>query len=234
VQRSLALAARTGRGATAQAIVVLGVGVRSADQYWVAYEGNDLPEDVGETRVAFHGGGQRSLEDGTFVLDTRASTGICDWYEMPLTGVPTGPDEFFVLEWRMRVDQLIGRQDSTISVRAADGWIAGFRINPTLVQSSFAPELTAPLAPDVFHSFRVVSPDMRIYTLSVDGADAFAGSFFQGVSPCERVAWGDTVEGGASLARWDYVSFGVVPEPTTASVLLTILSLRALARARGS
>jgi len=214
--------------------VVLSAAAGSAGQYWVAYEGNDLPENVGQTRVTSYGGGVRSFEDGALVLDTRASTGICDWYEMPLTGVPTGPDEFFVLEWRMRVDQLIGHQDSAISVQAAGGWVAVFQVNPDVVQSAYAPQLNAPLSPNDFHTFRVVSPDMRAYTLSVDGVYAFAGSFFDGLLPGECVAWGDGVQGGASLSRWDFVRFGVVPEPTTAPVLLVILSLGALARTRGS
>ena len=64
-------------------------GVARAAPFFKAYEGELLPEQDGWTRTfgdetgPFKGpGGQRSLQDGTFRLDTTASIGIYDFYRL--------------------------------------------------------------------------------------------------------------------------------------------------------
>ena len=66
---------------------------------------------------------------------------------------------------------------------------------------------------------------MRSYELSVDGDPAVEGVFFESLSPSSGVAFGDIVHGGASLAAWDYVRFGVVPEPAAWLMIATTLPL---------
>ena len=40
-----------------------------AEQYWIAYEGDDFPENEGWTRTISAGGAERWIEDGALVLD---------------------------------------------------------------------------------------------------------------------------------------------------------------------
>ena len=60
-----------------------------AEQYWIAYEGNDSPENEGWERtfcdpngVVGQGGAIRTIEDGALVLDSRESVMIVDFYQM--------------------------------------------------------------------------------------------------------------------------------------------------------
>ena len=69
-----------------------------------------------------------------------------------------------------------------------------------------------PITADVFHEYRLLSWDMHAYELYIGGELARVGSFWDGLLS-SKFAWGDGVSGAASLAHWDYVQFGVVPEP---------------------
>jgi hypothetical protein len=53
------------------------------------------------------------------------------------------------------------------------------------------------------------------YTLSIDGEGVFTGLFEDQSFLQSFLVWGDLANGAASLTRWDYVRFGVVPEPSS-------------------
>jgi hypothetical protein len=66
-----------------------------------------------------------------------------------------------------------------------------------------------------FHTYRIESADMLHYTLWLDGLPVHAGEWFDGYT-YSYVAFGDGCAGpggGRSVTIWDYMRFGVVPEP---------------------
>lgn len=197
------------------ALLLATSGVR-ADEYWIAYEGNDFPENQGWTRVTGPlGGAQRWIENGSLVIDSRASVKIVDSYRMELNGnLDPDPGELFVARWRLRIDEVIGRVDPTVGIYSDEKWAAAFKFGETTIFSTFETGVSAPFARGVFHEFELRSWDMRSYELYIDANLAISGSFWFSLTP-SRVNWGDSIQGGASLARWDYFRFGVVPEPSS-------------------
>ena len=106
-------------------------------------------------------------------------------------------------------------------VIASDGAMQlAFGLFPDYIESKWEDDVTLPVSPGVFHDYQVLSWDMQTYDLYIDGDLAHEGTFWQG-SLESKLAWGDGVRGAASLAHWDYVHFGVVPEPSSALMLLT-------------
>jgi len=192
-------------------VFLLVVSSVSADQYWIAYEGNDFPENEGWLRVSY-GQPERWLEDGCLVIDSRGSVSWVEFYQLDMQGnLDPGPAELFVMQWRLRIDEAYGA-DIGIGVFSDDRWAAGFHLDGDTISSTFEPGTSAPFLPGVFHEFELRSPNMRTYDPYIDDELAIEGSFwFQLIE--SRVGWGDTVQGAASLSRWDYVRFGVVPEP---------------------
>lgn len=222
------------RGLQVLVTVLLAAGAARASPYWVAYEGNDLPENEGWERVTGAGGGQRSIEDGWFVLDTRASISIVDWYEKRLNGaLDPGPGETFVMQWRLLIDELQGNHDPTISVRSDENWIVGLAFSADRVVSFFEYPLGYTFEPGIPHTYELRSEDMRTYCLYVDDVPALEGSF-KLKAEGSRVAWGDGVQGSASLTKWDYVRFGTVPEPAPLiTCILGIVCLHCRGGVRG-
>ena len=98
----------------------------------------------------------------------------------------------------------------------------GFGFDETTIYSGFESGVNATFEPGVFHEFELRSEDMRSYDLLIDGELAMSGSFWESLSGT-WVGWGDCVEGYASLSRWDYVRFGVVPEPQSLLLLIAIV-----------
>ncbi len=195
-----------------------------ASPYWIEYEpaGGNFPEKEGWTRFTRYGGAERSLEDGWLVLDGTASVGIVDYYTMPMAGaLDPEPGELFIVQWRLSVQQLTGYHDPTLGIFSDDGWAVGWHLSESAIESAFEPDVSATFTPGVAHSFEFRSYDMRSYTLSIDGAIAISGSFWLSLDTSD-VRWGDGIFGGASLSRWDYFRFGVVPE-SGSSILLLVL-----------
>jgi hypothetical protein len=188
-----------------------------AEPYWYAYEGNDFPENEGWTRVHGDKPAERWIDDGVFFIDGRAEVGIYDFYEMVFDGgFDPGPGETFVMRWRLKVDEVDGFEDPTVRVRsdrvAEDQFYAvGFTFTEDLIRSAYEPDVEAPIEPHVFHEYELRSQDMRNYRLYVDD-DALLQGGFCGVFGPTAVAWGDGASARGS-AEWDYVRFGVVPEP---------------------
>ncbi len=197
------------------ALLALAVCGASADQYWIAYEGNDFPENEGWRRITRAGGANRFLERGHLVIDSLASTQIVDGYEMRRPGqFDPDPGELLVVEWRVQIDSVVGFTDIVIVVSSDDEWEVGFEMNMDTIRSVLEPGVVASFEPGVPHQFDFRSVDMRAYELRIDGSPTISGSF-RPLFDSSRVVWGDGIQGSASLSRWDYFRFGVVPEPSS-------------------
>jgi hypothetical protein len=206
--------------------------VAMAEPYGVTWEGDTYPEQDGWKRTVRGGGAERSFVDGSLVLDGLASTDIVDDYYMLRTVYPD-PGEGFVMEWRLRVDDVQGYADPVAAISSDDrGGV--FLIYTEGAIRSMLEGIWIPFTPGEFHTYSFVTTDMVSYELRIDGVLAHAGRFV-GPLPDSGVTWGDGVQGASSLSQWDYVRFGIVPEPHAAALLLGSASLAVgIARARGA
>ncbi len=222
--------------------MLLAAAAARASPYWIEYEpaNGHFPEEEGWWRLTGYGGDQRSIEDGWLVMDGTADPRIYDYALMEGGPVDPGPGELFVAQWRIRVDHVTGPYDPWVTVHSDEKWAAGFTLSENAILSVFEPDVTASFEPGIPHTFELQSANMRTYVLSIDGVPALSGAFWLSLTG-PAVAWGDGVYGAASLARWNYFRFGVIPEPSPLLGLLIALcygrSLKRLAagkRARES
>ncbi len=188
-------------------------GSAAAEPFWVEYNASCglFPEEVGWERFTYAGGAERWFEDGLLVLDGTASSDIADLSGMTLAWEPD-PTEFFRMEWRLRVDEVYGFADPLVAVECGGHGTVFLRYAREAVYSLFE-GVWIPFAPGEFHEYALTSHDMLTYKLEIDGVLAHVGEF---VGPWyhSAVGWGDGTSGASSVARWEYVRFGVVPEPT--------------------
>jgi hypothetical protein len=196
-----------------------------ADQFWVAWEGNDFPENEGwERRLNGVGPAQRTIADGIMTMDGLADRQIDDYYRM-VRPLNPGPGEEFVAQWRLRVDEVDGSPlalyDPGVSINADDGWAVSFLFGTDFILS-FYEDLEFPMAADEFHVFEFHSSDMRTYNLFVDDHLLYSGLFWSGLRE-STIDWGDRARGSASLSDWDYLRYGAVPEPSTAFLFAAFL-----------
>ena len=213
-----------------------------ASPYWIDWEGDDWPENQGWTRVWGNWDGQyqgdganRTLEDGILTYDSLYDLGVCDFSQMERPGqMDPGPGELFVMEWRLKVDEVVAFADPGVGVCSDEAWAFGLSYAYDRMYSHYEGWVPIEFSPGVFHAYRLESADMRAYDLFVDGQLVRHGAFVHLVAPSE-IAWGDAWQGAASLHEWDYFRFGaVVPEPAALLGLLIPLccgrSLSRLAR----
>jgi hypothetical protein len=213
------------------AVLAGGASAAWATPYWIAYEGNDFPENEGWLRVwgdeegPYHGGAERSVENGILTIDSLSDDQVCDFSEMQMS-IDPGPGETFSAEWRVLIDP---QSDP------CDVWVVIARDNPPgHAAFSFGPSalwidpdgVTIGLAPGVFHTFEFSSPNMRQYRLLVDGTIEYDSSFESYSILQSFVNFGDGAQGERSLSSWDYFRFGVVPEPSAILLLLLALTRR--------
>lgn len=199
-------------------------GAAQGEPYWIAYEGNDYPEREGWWRIWYDIPAERRLEDGCLVMDTLGDPFIGEYYQWPPVGnLDPHPGEVFVMRWRIRIDEVSGsRFDAGIQIRADDGWAAGFRHSEDMIRAVWVFGVEAHFQPWVFHDFEFRSGDMRNYELYIDDQLVLEGRFVE-LSECSRMSWGQSTSSAGSLTRWDYVRFGVVPEPSTWLIVLVAL-----------
>jgi len=205
-------------------IVVLVAGcasVAGAEPFWIAWEGNDYPENEGWERYTRAGGAERSLEDGTLILDGMADWHIVDEYFINRPLVPE-PGEWFRMEWRLRVDELLGFADPAVFITSEETGVVLLRYAESAIYSPLE-SVWVDFELGLFHEFVFTSADMLSYQLHIDGELVHTGSFV-GPFPYSGVCWGDATEGASSISTWDYVRFGMVPEPG-AGPLLGIVGL---------
>jgi len=195
-----------------------------ASPYWVAWEGNDFPENEGWTREGSGSRASRSLLDGVMTLDSLANDNGQDFYGF--YGAPDpAPGEEFVVQWRLRVNEVIWdnpnfRYDPGWSVNSADGWQAHLVLGVDELHNLLE-QIDVSFEPGVFHEWEFRSTNMRTFTLALDGTLVSTGAFVGGL-PEAQVAWGDFVWGPTSNVEWDYFRFGVVPEPASCVSVLTL------------
>jgi hypothetical protein len=192
----------------------------AGEQFWCEYDASAglFPEDAGWTRITYGGGAQRSFEDGALVLDGLADLGIEDFYRMDAP-LQLQAGECFVLRWRMRADQVFGFADPgmnfTVLGQAA---LTLVYTESSIYSLGEGVSTVATFEPGVFHDYQVTSTDLDTYTLQIDGEDVHYG-LLDPTGWESGVQWGDYVRGGRSLAHWDYVQFGVIPEPTSGVIM---------------
>jgi hypothetical protein len=215
--------------------LLIGVVVPVRGDYWTQYQSRpDAPylENQGWQRVTAYGGSVRSIDDdGNLVLDSRASGGIVDYYRNLAPGmIHADPGHPFALEWRLSVDYSTEPTEISVGVFSDDRWCLGFEITSNRIYDAYAYPAYFEFVPG-WHTFRMVSPDMRTYALAIDGVAAMSGHFdYDAYFSPSIVSWGDGGQGGVSLSRWDRSGFGITPEPTTAMSLGLVLVLRVLRR----
>jgi hypothetical protein len=206
-----------------------------AEQFWIEYDAScgQFPEEVGWGRLAMGGGAQRSLEDGMLRLDSSAGPGVIDCYGVSHP-VDLSPGESFVLEWRLRVNEVHGAADPPIKPAVTVGFDGYGMADFAYSEGSLYildEHLWIDLDPYVFHEFSLTSSDLLTYTLRIDGSVAHSGPF---TTPCfiSAVDWGDGWTGATSVSDWEYVRFGVVPEPSGALLIISACLAGMILRAR--
>ena len=193
------------------------------EPYWIAYEGNDFPENEGWVRYASDPPAERWLDGGSLCIDSRSDLQITENYTLYFDGgLDPDPAETFIMRWRLKVHEATPWEDPGVYVISDELWTVSFVFAEGYVLSTHEANALAEFEPGVFHEFELRSGDMRSYELYIDGDLGIQGAFFEGLFST-RVGWGDTVRGGASLATWDYFRFGVVPEPSGWLLALTAL-----------
>ena len=198
----------------------------TAEPYWIAWEGDEYPEDLGWTRIwgdregDYHGDGAiRTIENGILTYDSLFDDGVYDFCRIERPGqIDPHAGETFVMEWGLNVEQTLGGEDPGVSVFSDEALGLGFEFAQDQLYSVFE-HSTIPIEPGAFHDYRLISTDMCEYELFIDCHLVRKGNFVQ-VFSASRVGWGDSVQGAASLHHWDYFRFGVVPEPGAAALIV--------------
>jgi hypothetical protein len=212
--------------------LALGAFVYPAGAYYVAWEGDCLPEEAGWTRQwgdevgQYHGtGAVRTIQDGVMTMDSLYDMHVCDGSILHRSFNPA-PGEMFFLEWRLAVDQVTGiagiPTDPGVGFESDDHYGVGFTYGVDFVEGAYDDNLHISITPGEFHDYRLTSWDLRTYDFFIDGACVYNGWFLPNTG-ASRLAWGDDAQGYASLHRWDYVRVGTVPEPGTAVLALVFL-----------
>lgn len=197
--------------------------IARADLFWVAYEADNLPEQSGWTRVFESPGGIRSASAGIFVLNTISRPAVYDFNFRQATAI-LDPGEELAFEWRVRVTGSIHDTFIQVGRGAVYGGI-GPSIGPDTVQISDTVSL--PIASGVFHSYRLVTSDMRNFRLWIDGSLAWTYAPVTLYQPNINVLFGDWTGFATSISsvsEWDYFRFGVVPIPAPTSIGMLVVA----------
>ncbi len=213
-----------------------------ATPWQISYEGDDFPENQGWTRMAGPQaaeppGDYREIVDGQYLLLDSRREGFEGAYDHYILQCPqpfdSGPGEYLFAEWRAWSDATIFFPSSNSEggladthIRILDGVGRGVEISLAADRVTDSDPLSANggqvyyISPGVMHEYRVTSYDMSTYALYVDEILAFEGPFMvQGGYP-HSVDFGDASGNVSSVSYWDYVRFGVAPEPGTLVLLL--------------
>ena len=219
-------------------MILLGAATLHAEPYWIAYEGDVFPEEdgwdrnYGEDDWPPESFAERSIEDGVFVLDSLHDDQIYDHYLIERE-IDPAEGETFIAEWRVKVDPESGIVDTGLVIaRDSPPGHIEFHLAPNgvYIGNVIFPFAFIPYEPNVFHEFVLRSEDMQNFELDLDGAAAYTGPFEDESLLSGYVSFGDAAIGDASRQSWDYMRFGVVPEP--ASLVIIAFAWIAAARQR--
>ena len=206
------------------AAALLFAGTAWGTPYWVEYNAanGNFPEAEGWTRYTLGGGAMRYFEDGALVLDDQGAP-LDDMYGWSQPGaLDPASGQIFVAQWRLCTSQLDGLWDSTVAVFSDQRRGAAFDFGWDSVHVPGAGTV-ATFEPATFHDFEFRSVDMLTYDLYVDSVHAYSGSFWSSVTG-SLVGWGDSTQGVASVTRWEFCRFGVVPEPHVALLVVWLVA----------
>lgn len=195
-----------------------------AERFWVSYEGDGLPTSQGWFRSTIGPPAVITSADGFLTIDSSASVLTADTFGDQSHPIVLGAGEHLVLEWRTYVlasEPEPRNRDVVIELVTPDQWILTFTMNRNSLQSYLEDPVPTIFFSEGFHDFRVTSGDLRNYSLAVDGTTMLAGAFYEGLG-IPGAYWGDGVQGASSISEWDYVRFGVVPEPGGALMLVIL------------
>lgn len=184
-----------------------------ASPWYVAWTGDAYPETEGWAHFASDPPPERWLEDGKLFIDS-ALPYSADIYSQLRPGEMTLEDgQTFQLAWRIKVDEAF-YSDPSVEVKFDDFYFVHLSMGTNAIYCDTPPGGWAPFAAGEFHEFHFESSDMRTFSVSVDGVAALEGSFFYGGQHgIAGVGWGD-MSSSTSLAEWDWVATGIVPEPS--------------------
>ncbi len=208
---------RTGwRGiATAALLVAIVPSVALAEPYWIAYEGNDYPENEGWTRYATDPPAQRWLQDGSFFIDSRAGVHTVDNYTIYFDGgLDPEPGETFIMCWRLKIDEATPWEDPGVYVTSDDLYSVAYLFAEDYLLSLYEPSVYVQFEPGVFHEYELRSTDMRKYELYLDGHLVVNGVFFEGLFgagdvttvPYKQIVISAGEGAKAALAAYDYLT----------------------------
>jgi hypothetical protein len=227
------------------ALLLAGAVSARADPFYLRYDADEVyPEDAGWERHTTDPYGLlvRGLDSGIFTIDSRASPYISDFYRRDLGDFGPGPGETVTVTWRMRVpwaDASDYEADPKVLISNGASEYVEFFVGTDFVavdeDGLLGPEHLYEFDPCQWRTFSFVSADLEHYELYVDGALAFTGALsLDYIGGPNRVTFGDTFIGFASLSEWDYLEVAVVPEAASAPLALTAMAFCAHLRRRQS
>jgi hypothetical protein len=210
--------------------------VAQSSTWQVSYEGNALPEQEPPWyRMYSPPGDTRTIEQDPnnpgnhwLVIDSRADPMIDDWAECDRPINLQGPQERFWSEWRVSVVEQTGLHgDQGIDVKSDNGHSVTMTFG---YDSLYCTDdyWTYPIAPGVFHTYRIESANLVTYRFWIDGTLVRTAPFFAGV-PDPHASFGDIGAGGGmrSLVQWDFFRFGVMQIPEPSPVLSALIGISA-------
>jgi hypothetical protein len=205
----------------------------------VAYEGDDFPESSGWTRLGTFDA-ERALDAGIFTQHVELGVwapgpiGETDVYRRSLEAF-VGVDAFFI-EWRVETDAPGSILDlsGTPVAASAFGNSANYHITITnnrvlLNRSNLLPLVYANITPGMAHTYRLELIGDVSYSLIIDGHIIDSGTpEGRFTNPESFLLWGAQRHSFDTTTQWDYIRYGVIPEPATALLLLigSVLALR--------
>ncbi len=200
------------------AVLLLG-GIANADTYWFAYEfddPNDLPPANGDGWLRRYQPQPFGLiHDGILTYES-SDPQMYDFWEHSRPGaLGPGPNQVFLVEWALWTESVSYWGDPGLSVKSDDAWVVTLLFDVDVIRSMHE-YVEIPLPPGNWHSYALVSPDMRAYELYVDGAVARQGWFAQRFIE-SLLSFGDLGYQGGVTSRhhWDWFRFGCVAAPLT-------------------
>jgi len=143
-------------------LLAFGTVLAQAEQYWIAYEGNDFPENEGWVRYSSDPPAERWLEDGNFFIDSRADVPIVENYTLYFdSGLDPGPGETFIMRWKLNVHEATPWEDPGVYVILDDLYSVAFLFAESYLLSFYEPDVYVEFEPGMFHEFEMRSDDMR-------------------------------------------------------------------------
>ena len=205
-------------------LTLVAVSTAAAEPYWITYEGNDLPENEGWTRFTSNGEANRHIEDGALVINSLHDRHIEDIVYMERWMDPE-PGEMFVAEWRLMVAPVSTGPDAGVAIaRSFEPGFVVFSAGASQARNALD-QLYWPIEPGVYHTYRLESEDMIGFRFLIDGVVTQVGMFQDAAGNQSYISFGDKYDGWASLSYWDYVRFGVIPEPSTHLMILVAIGV---------